>query len=244
MVKTIGRAPDNIIVIPNPDISLHHAKITYLGDDFFIVEDLNSTNGVYVNGYRTLRAKVSLKDEVCLAASAKLNLSAIFALEKPKQNAENKKNPTNDYTTEFLKLKQTWEQYQEDRIGLNKRYQRSSTISRSLLSIAPLAIWVIFQNVYLSRFKVTDPLYVKWQGSFIYFSVIGGAVGNLIGGLLIPLPTAKLTLLDEDFRITYVCPNPDCRIQLGNIPWQSYYNQGKCHRCNAKYNNIDKTPAI
>jgi FHA domain len=241
MVKTIGRAVDNTIVIPNPDISLHHAKITYLGDDSFLIEDLSSTNGVYVNGYRTLRAKVSVKDEVCLAASAKLNLSTIFSLGQ--QVKQDPPKQSNDYRNDFLKLKQTWGQYQQERIRINNQYQKKSTIVRSILSIAPLGVWVIFQATYLSKFETTDPHYVKWQGSFIYFSVIGGAIGNLVGGLLIAPPMAKLSQLDEEFRITYVCPNPDCRIQLGNIPWQSYYNQGKCLRCQTKYSNENQTPA-
>lgn len=45
---TIGRLPDNGIVIDNPTVSSHHARVVQEGDSFF-VEDLESTNGTYVN---------------------------------------------------------------------------------------------------------------------------------------------------------------------------------------------------
>ncbi len=54
---TIGRAPGNDLVIPTDfpgwdTVSRQHARI-YRRDGLWIVEDLGSTNGVYVNGRRT-----------------------------------------------------------------------------------------------------------------------------------------------------------------------------------------------
>ncbi|THF61677.1 FHA domain-containing protein [Pseudothauera rhizosphaerae] len=46
---TIGRKPDNDIQIDNLAISGHHAVIVSILNDAFL-EDLNSTNGTYVNG--------------------------------------------------------------------------------------------------------------------------------------------------------------------------------------------------
>jgi len=55
---TMGRKPDNDIPIDNLAVSGHHARIlTILNDSF--VEDLNSTNGTYVND--TLVKKHALK---------------------------------------------------------------------------------------------------------------------------------------------------------------------------------------
>ena len=46
---TIGRAPDNDWVLPDPDryLSAHHAVIDYQGGSYFLKD--KSTNGVYVN---------------------------------------------------------------------------------------------------------------------------------------------------------------------------------------------------
>ena len=46
---TIGRLPDNTIVIDNPAVSSHHVRIAREGPQF-VVEDLESTNGTFVNG--------------------------------------------------------------------------------------------------------------------------------------------------------------------------------------------------
>ncbi|HUO95109.1 MAG TPA: FHA domain-containing protein [Steroidobacteraceae bacterium] len=46
---TIGRLPDNDVRIDNPAVSGHHALIINILNDSFL-EDLNSTNGTYVNG--------------------------------------------------------------------------------------------------------------------------------------------------------------------------------------------------
>jgi len=46
---TLGRLPDNDVRIDNPAVSGHHALIINILNDSFL-EDLNSTNGTYVNG--------------------------------------------------------------------------------------------------------------------------------------------------------------------------------------------------
>ena len=46
---TIGRLPNNDVRIDNPAVSGHHSLIINILNDSFL-EDLNSTNGTYVNG--------------------------------------------------------------------------------------------------------------------------------------------------------------------------------------------------
>jgi predicted component of type VI protein secretion system len=56
---TIGRQPDSIFRIDNPAVSGHHAKV-YAEGDHYVIEDVESFNGTYVNGQRISR--VILKD--------------------------------------------------------------------------------------------------------------------------------------------------------------------------------------
>lgn len=56
---TIGRQPDNVFRIDNPAVSGHHAKV-YAEGDHYVIEDVESFNGTYVNGQRISR--VVLKD--------------------------------------------------------------------------------------------------------------------------------------------------------------------------------------
>ncbi len=56
---TIGRRADNHIVIDDPMVSRHHARLTWHGNTFSI-EDLGSANGVWVNNIR-ITSPVSLR---------------------------------------------------------------------------------------------------------------------------------------------------------------------------------------
>jgi pSer/pThr/pTyr-binding forkhead associated (FHA) protein len=47
----LGRWSDNDVVLPDRLVSRHHAHIRRVGSQFFL-EDLNSTNGTFVNGER------------------------------------------------------------------------------------------------------------------------------------------------------------------------------------------------
>jgi len=64
---TIGRDPENALVIEHSAISRFHCKITCDGGEFYI-QDLDSTNGTYLNGRRVERARLSPGDELIVAA--------------------------------------------------------------------------------------------------------------------------------------------------------------------------------
>jgi Uncharacterized conserved protein, contains FHA domain len=61
---TIGRAPENIIVIPDITVSRRHAVISRDVNGSLVLTDLNSKNGTYVynNGMFERVNKVELKD--------------------------------------------------------------------------------------------------------------------------------------------------------------------------------------
>ena len=60
---TVGRSPDCDIHIDAPGLSRLHARLVPT-EDGVIVEDLESTNGTFVNGYRVRRHKLRIGDEV------------------------------------------------------------------------------------------------------------------------------------------------------------------------------------
>ena len=60
---TIGRLPDNSVQIDNLAVSGHHARITW-EKDHYIVEDLGSLNGTYVNNERVGKATLKNGDQV------------------------------------------------------------------------------------------------------------------------------------------------------------------------------------
>jgi pSer/pThr/pTyr-binding forkhead associated (FHA) protein len=60
---TIGRLPDNAVIIDNPAVSGHHARV-YLEGNQVVLEDLRSTNGTFVNGRPVTRQVLQHGDEV------------------------------------------------------------------------------------------------------------------------------------------------------------------------------------
>lgn len=63
---TIGRKPDNDIVINNPAVSGYHCKIVLKGDTYSI-EDLDSTNGTAVNSKRIQKCGLHQDDVIGIA---------------------------------------------------------------------------------------------------------------------------------------------------------------------------------
>ena len=60
---TLGRRPYNDIVIDNLAVSSEHAVLQMVGSDVFI-EDLNSTNGTYINGKAVKKQLLAHNDTV------------------------------------------------------------------------------------------------------------------------------------------------------------------------------------
>jgi pSer/pThr/pTyr-binding forkhead associated (FHA) protein len=64
---TLGRAPDNDVIIADEFVSSHHAEIAATDLNEFLVHDLNSTNGTFVNDRRVTSALLYPGDRLRLA---------------------------------------------------------------------------------------------------------------------------------------------------------------------------------
>jgi pSer/pThr/pTyr-binding forkhead associated (FHA) protein len=82
MMATIGRQPDNTIVIDSPAVSSHHASLFNDGG-FLAVEDLQSTNGTFVNGVRVSR-KILKHGDVLNIGKHRLVLDEKADIEAPR----------------------------------------------------------------------------------------------------------------------------------------------------------------
>ena len=71
---TIGRKPDNDIVIDNQAVSGHHASITVEGDKLML-EDLGSLNGTFVNGQKISKTELFNGDVVLIGVHT-LNITS------------------------------------------------------------------------------------------------------------------------------------------------------------------------
>jgi len=62
---TIGRAKDNDLVVADPCISAHHARLVKV-ESMFYVEDLGSTNGTFINGLKIDEQPLKDLDEISI----------------------------------------------------------------------------------------------------------------------------------------------------------------------------------
>jgi hypothetical protein len=67
-VAVIGRSKESDIRVSDPNVSRRHAEIRQDGSTYWIV-DLDSTNGVSVNGREVKRAKLDDEDRITLGAT-------------------------------------------------------------------------------------------------------------------------------------------------------------------------------
>ena len=74
---TIGRLPDNTVVVDNPAVSGHHARVFRDGDRL-VLEDLKSTNGTFVNEQHIYR-HVLRHGDVVLVGKHKLRFETTDA---------------------------------------------------------------------------------------------------------------------------------------------------------------------
>lgn len=62
-ILTVGRSPQNDIVIDNKNVSSNHARFKILNNEITL-EDIGSTNGTYVNGEKITSQKVTANDTI------------------------------------------------------------------------------------------------------------------------------------------------------------------------------------
>ncbi len=113
---TIGRDPENAIVLDHTAISRFHCRITCEKDQYF-AQDLGSTNGTYLNGRRINRERLSPGDELIIAniaivveashstiADSRPAMNVTVSIDaQPKKSSVTMSNSTDDSgTREFL----------------------------------------------------------------------------------------------------------------------------------------------
>lgn len=84
---TIGRDPENVVVLEHTAISRFHCRITS-ESGLYYVQDLGSTNGTYLNGRRIARERLSPGDELIIANVGML-------VEASKSSIHEARNPLN-----------------------------------------------------------------------------------------------------------------------------------------------------
>ncbi len=207
---TIGRSPDNDEVINEPDVSSHHAVIFVMGD-VISIDDLNSSNGTYHNGYKIKTTVLNRNSEIKIANKYPVNLAPFF----DNYNSDFQLDADNNYIRQFDELQKVWEDREEKKQQLEKMTKTSNFLTRTVLFVVP-CISVSF---------LLDKTY------YMPFSLILGTITNSIslGGKTLKKKSKEL---DVEFKTKYKCPR--CGVQL-HEDWQVLKNQKECFHCKATW---------
>ena len=215
MIIRIGKATDNDFVVNDPHVSRHHAKMIREKEGW-ILEDLGSTNGTFVNESQIVKKYVTLSDTIRLGDNYTVKLSELL-----KYN--------NDYSEEFAALKQVYENYIQEKIKIQSSNQFKTRIFQSLPFALPGVIGVIVG--FLGKGSPT------LFAISLLIAICAPTIGIYLGAKQSAKIPQLLQELTNQFKIDYVCPK--CGSFLGEIPWESLRNRKKCpiSSCQAKWVN-------
>jgi hypothetical protein len=221
---TIGRAVDNRVVLTPTNIGRHHAVITITAPNVYLLEDLDSKHGTYVNSERIHRKLISGEDKISFATN---HLVVCEILEMAKViKPTNKASKGDDYTEEFAAMQTIYEQYQlfkteEINIGhVIRRTQEHLRLGGALAAPTITGLALLF---------ATGPL-----------APVIGVIGGCGLGMLIPAIGSKFLNEDEKlqqprlyFANNWKCPKCGDKASLYNKSWETLAKQKKCTKCNA-----------
>lgn len=221
---TIGRAADNRLVIDKPGVSRKHARVTFVTDHVVLLEDLDSTYGTVVDGWRIARTIISPDSRIGLGPEP-LDPQSIFAIRQPVAVPRPMLLPlTSDADADgqeihraFRRLEHVYDIYTEARESLLVKGPVKQAWVRGSIGLAPVVGAVTLGLV---------------GGGLGFIPLIAGAVGQILAAHFINIPE-KLAALDKEFKRSYVCPR--CAQFLGNIPYAELVKRRQCRECKAKW---------
>lgn len=215
MIISIGKANDNDFVVNDPHVSRHHARLIK-EEDYFILEDIGSTNGTFVNDVQIMKKKVFPTDQIMLGDNYRLILSDV-------QKA------VNDYTSEFLLLKDVYDKYVQSKVKIQASNQFKTRIFQSIPFAIPGVIGVFIG--FLG--KGSPELFLL----SLCVVILAPTVGIYLGAKQSAKTPQQLQDAVNQFKINYVCPK--CGTFLGEIPWESLRNRKQCpvSSCKAKWSD-------
>lgn len=230
---TIGRSDDNDIVLPNGKISGYHARLIQCTPDSFLLEDLASKNGTFVNGIRLTR-KVIDRSTTLEFADTRLTVEELLGFQK-QEPVKNLNQPTYvqppsipsplavlnllDFTAQFADLQRVFDQYPKLRKDCRNREKMVRTGSIILSSIVGVSSVLATGGAALPLLHI----------------VSGAGLSMLLPTLCSTLLSTeeKIEVIDKEYRERYRCPNPACRDPFGAREWELLARQKTCRRCQA-----------
>lgn len=223
----IGRevTGENTIIVPEEysSVSRIHAKIV-IDKDEILLQDLNSTNGTYVNGRGIESKLVTVNDKITLGKETEYIVDLIEIIER--YNTIINENKT-DYTKEFDELKKIYDEYRKKINKVNE-----------LKNIQQITLGVIALVVLIAKTLLDDNKPLLYF-VLIFASLIGISVSVYVLVTSKKFPDKK-QLIDLEYSSKYRCPKKTCKFKFplkdDSYSWIKLKHNKKCpNKCGAIY---------
>ncbi|TBW28254.1 FHA domain-containing protein [Gramella sp. KN1008] len=216
MTFYIGRNSKNDLHLASPSVSGEHAKVS-ISDDYqsYTIEDLNSTNGTYINGQAVAKKELSKKDKIVFG-DKEVQTEEFF--EKIKAFIHEKRT---DFSEEFMELQVLERKFQKDKDKANKFFKIKSAALRLAVTVGIMLV--------VAQFTPRE-----------YRIYLMGAIG-LIGTVISTLSMSEDRLrnriedLTVEFMSAFSCPK--CNMELAGKSWKYWRSKKNCPKCKCTWAN-------
>ena len=224
----VGRRGEQSFPIMDKAVSGKHLKLTTMPDGNVQVEDLESTNGTFIDGVRIIKKVVSRNTVVQMGSTFTFCINDVLPEVKTSPVPPTPPTPPKpEYDEEILRkfqnLESVWNKYQEEKINLQK-----NNASKGFLRMLPMFVlgglgYMISCIPELADFRTAITLAGLGIGIIITWISYNSATS---------LPE-QMEKLNQQFQIDYVCPK--CKQFLGFTPFEGLKNRGQCSACKSKW---------
>ena len=186
------------------------------------IQNIKSQNVTYVDG-QEIEAKVIKEDSHVQLGCERYSIDlkqVIDGMRKFLPTAPPP--PAKEYS--IVPLKKIWEEYDEEKLRISDEAAKNANRQRlqGILSMSGMLIGFIPGIDQTIRIVIIAAALLI----AIFFFIKGSSDDTV---------QRKLHDLDEEFRKRYICPNPDCRHFIGNIPYDILSQNTGCPHCKCKY---------
>lgn len=200
-IYTIGKDLSNSLVLQDAGVSRQHVKITVIAPTQALLEDLDSTNGTFVNGKKVKSMMISPTDEVKVMNRV-IDLKAVFppqtvVVPKPKSQ------DTGAFKAGFPELKQVYETHQINMIEIPRQHNIKIGIIQAVLTVCG---------------AVTSIYFFRNQSAMIQgtcTAIVAALPTLLMRGMT---NVDKIQAENEHYRTNYICPAEGCKKFLNDPP--------------------------